>query len=95
MAQTTQKTRVTCQTASSLIRYQHWAWRGRHRKHSLIYSCALDHVYKAVNWQRVDQIRYSIIIIIIIVYIHCHKLATSSACRSLLHVTVLIIQATA
>jgi hypothetical protein len=33
-AQTSQKTRVTCQTASSLVRYQHWAWRARHRKHS-------------------------------------------------------------
>jgi hypothetical protein len=32
MAQTTQKTRVTYQTASSLVRFQHRAWRGRHRK---------------------------------------------------------------
>jgi hypothetical protein len=37
MVQTTQKTCVTCQTASSLVHYQQWAWRGRHRKHSLIY----------------------------------------------------------
>jgi hypothetical protein len=37
LAQTTQKTRVTCQTASSLVRYQHWAWHGLHRKHN--YYC--------------------------------------------------------
>jgi hypothetical protein len=58
--QTTQKTRVTCQTASSLVRYQHWTWRGRHRKHSLVYCCVLDRVYRAVAWQRVDGIRYNI-----------------------------------
>jgi hypothetical protein len=27
-------TEPTCQPASSLVRYQRWAWRGRHRKHS-------------------------------------------------------------
>jgi hypothetical protein len=59
MAQTTQKTRVTCQTASSLVRYQHWVWRSRHRKHSLIYCFMLDYVYRAVAWQRVDQICYN------------------------------------
>jgi hypothetical protein len=59
MAQTTQKTRVTCQTVSSLVRYQHLACRGRHRKHSLIYCCVLDRAYRAVAWQRVDQIRYN------------------------------------
>jgi hypothetical protein len=58
-AQTTEKTRVTCQTASSLVRYQHWAWRGLHRKQSIIYCCVLDLVYIAVAWQRVDQIRYN------------------------------------
>jgi hypothetical protein len=42
-------------TASSLVRYQQWAWRGRHRKHSLIYCCVLDRVYRAVAWQHVDQ----------------------------------------
>jgi hypothetical protein len=36
-ARTTQKTRVTCQTACSLGRYQHWAWRGPHRKHFFQY----------------------------------------------------------
>jgi hypothetical protein len=30
-ARTPQKTRVTYQTASSLVRYQHWEWHGRHR----------------------------------------------------------------
>jgi hypothetical protein len=35
------------------------AWRGRHRKHSLIYCCVLGRVYRTVAWQRVDQIRYS------------------------------------
>jgi hypothetical protein len=64
MAQTTQKTLVTWQTASSLVRYQHWTWRGQHRKHSLIYCCVLDRVYRAVAWQRVDQIRYSIFLLI-------------------------------
>jgi hypothetical protein len=32
IAQTAHKTRVTCQTASSLVRYQHWAWCGKRRK---------------------------------------------------------------
>jgi hypothetical protein len=63
VAQTTQKARVTCQTASLLVRYQHWTWRGRHRKHSLIYCCVPDSVYRAVAWQHVDQIRYNIVII--------------------------------
>jgi hypothetical protein len=61
MAQTTQKTRVTCETASSLVHYQQWTWRGRHRKQSLIYCYVLDRVYRTVAWQRVDQIRYSIV----------------------------------
>jgi hypothetical protein len=50
---------VMCQTASSLVRYQHWAWRGRYRKHSLIYRCVLDRVYRAFAWQRFVQIRYN------------------------------------
>jgi hypothetical protein len=50
---------LTCQNASLLARYQHWAWRGLHRKHSLIY-CVLDRVYRAVVWQRSDEIRYNI-----------------------------------
>jgi hypothetical protein len=62
MAQITQKTRVTCQTASSLVRYQHWAWRGRLRKHNLIYCCMLDRAYRVVAWQRLDQISYNIYI---------------------------------
>jgi hypothetical protein len=62
LAQTTQKTRDTCQTASSLVRYKHWGWHGRHRKQSLIYCCVLDRVYRAVAWQSVDQVRYNIII---------------------------------
>jgi hypothetical protein len=57
---TPQKTRVTCLTASSLARYQHWEWRGRHRKHSLIYCCVLDRVYGDVAWQCVDQIHHTI-----------------------------------
>jgi hypothetical protein len=62
-ARTPQKTRVTYQTASSLIRYQHWAWRGQLRKHSLIYCCVLDRVHGAVAWQRVDQICFNILAI--------------------------------
>jgi hypothetical protein len=30
------------------------------QKHSFLYCCVLDCVYRAVVWQRVDQIRYSI-----------------------------------
>jgi hypothetical protein len=52
------KTRVMCQTASSLVIYHHWAWRGRHRKHSLIYYYLLFRVYGTVVWQCVDEIRY-------------------------------------
>jgi hypothetical protein len=59
MEQTTQKTRVTCQTASSLVRYQHWAWRGRQKKDSFIYCCVLALVYRSVTWQRINQIRYN------------------------------------
>jgi hypothetical protein len=33
------KTRVTCQTACSLVHYQHWAWYGPHRKH--LFCCPL------------------------------------------------------
>jgi hypothetical protein len=41
------------------------AWRHRgHGKHSLLYCCVLDRVYRAVTWQRVDQIRYNIYIYI-------------------------------
>jgi hypothetical protein len=58
MAQTMQKTRPT---ASSLVRYQYWAWRGQHRKHSLIYCCVLYCAYIAVAWQCVDQIRYNVL----------------------------------
>jgi hypothetical protein len=32
-ARTPQKTYVTSPTTSTLFRYQHWAWRGRHGKH--------------------------------------------------------------
>jgi hypothetical protein len=42
-----------------LVRYHHWAWRGRHRKHSLSFWCVLDRVYRAAARQRVDQIRYN------------------------------------
>jgi hypothetical protein len=38
-AGTTQKTSVTCQTASSLVHYQRCEWRGCQRKHSLLYCC--------------------------------------------------------
>jgi hypothetical protein len=48
--------------ASSLVHYQHWAGLGIHRKHSLIYCCMLDRVYRAVAWQRVNQIPYIFII---------------------------------
>jgi hypothetical protein len=33
----------------------HRCSRGRHRKHSLIYCCVMDHVYRAAAWQLVDQ----------------------------------------
>jgi hypothetical protein len=37
-------------------------WRvGRiYRKYCFFYFCVLDHVYRAVAWQHVDQIRYTI-----------------------------------
>jgi hypothetical protein len=64
-----QKTHVTCQTASSLFRYQHWEWRG-HRKHSLIYFCMLNRVYGAVAWQRVDQLRYNMCVGMYVTHIY-------------------------
>jgi hypothetical protein len=39
-----------------------WLHRG-HGKHSLLYCCVLDRVYRAVAWQRVDQIRYNTYVI--------------------------------
>jgi hypothetical protein len=36
-----------------------WCHRG-HGKHSFLYCCVLDRVYRAVAWQRVDQICYNI-----------------------------------
>jgi hypothetical protein len=38
-ARTTQKTRVTCQTARPLVCYQHCSWLGSHRKH--LFCCPL------------------------------------------------------
>jgi hypothetical protein len=32
-----------------------------HIENSLIYCCVLDHVYRGVTWQRVDQIYYIIV----------------------------------
>jgi hypothetical protein len=37
------------------------AWRGRRRKHPLVYCCVLGRVYRAVAWQRVDRICYNIL----------------------------------
>jgi hypothetical protein len=68
-ARTPQKTRVTCQTASPLVCYQHWAWR-EHRKHSIIYCCVLNRVYGDVAWQRVDQMRYNMYVGIYVVHIY-------------------------
>jgi hypothetical protein len=39
-----------------------YARRGRRRKHSLVYCCVLDPVYRAVAWQRIDQICYIILV---------------------------------
>jgi hypothetical protein len=39
--------------------YPCFARRGQHRKHSLPSIAAAIRVYRAVAWQRVDQIRYS------------------------------------
>jgi hypothetical protein len=39
------------QSASSLVRHQHWAWRGRHRKHSFIYCSLLD-LCVATRWSK-------------------------------------------
>jgi hypothetical protein len=45
-----------------MIAIQPIYWRvGRiYRKHSFLYCCVLDRVYRAVAWQLVDQIRYNI-----------------------------------
>jgi hypothetical protein len=56
LAQTTQKTRVTCQTASWFVRYQHWEWRERHRKHSpMEYCCICSNKY-LVNYARESHV---------------------------------------
>jgi hypothetical protein len=43
-------------------RYPAVYWRvGRiYRRHSFLYCCVLNRVYRAVTWQRIDQIRYNI-----------------------------------
>jgi hypothetical protein len=57
MAQTTQKRRGI---ANSLVRYRHWVWCGRHKKHNIIYCCVLDSVCRDVSRQRVDQTLYNV-----------------------------------
>jgi hypothetical protein len=37
----------------------YWCVGRIYRKHSFLYCCVLDRVYRAVGWQRVDQIRYN------------------------------------
>jgi hypothetical protein len=37
-----------------------------HRKHRFLYYCVLDRVYRAVAWQRIDQIHYNIYIYVYI-----------------------------
>jgi hypothetical protein len=37
----------------------YWLVGRIYRKHSFVYCCVLDHVYRAVAWQHVDQIRYN------------------------------------
>jgi hypothetical protein len=50
-----------CSVAIAFLQLRAHAWRGQHRKHSFpsIVACIL--VYRAVAWQRVDQIRYSML----------------------------------
>jgi hypothetical protein len=74
MAQTTQKTRVTSQTASSLARYRHWAWFGLYRKqpHLLLrtgpclQSCCLATLrsnplqYVIVSWGIMDNPHWAV-----------------------------------
>jgi hypothetical protein len=49
-----------CLKAGCITRCSTVARRGRHRKHNPIYCCVLGRVYRAVAWQRVDVICYSI-----------------------------------
>jgi hypothetical protein len=84
-------TRVTCQIGSSLICYQHWAWR-EHRKHRLLYCCVLGRVYRAVAWQRVDQIRYNMYKEALRLYtcyrrVYVMQFPCRSSCRVLIQVT--------
>jgi hypothetical protein len=55
-------TDMDLQQTHHVIAIQQVYWRvGRiYRKHSFLYCCVLDRVYRAVARQRVDQIRYSI-----------------------------------
>jgi hypothetical protein len=41
----------------------YWRVYRIYRKHSFLYYCVLDRVYRAVAWQRVDEIRYNIVYI--------------------------------
>jgi hypothetical protein len=40
--------------------FLHCCMTSSHRKYRFLHCCLLDRVYRAVAWQRVDQIRYSI-----------------------------------
>jgi hypothetical protein len=46
----------------------YWRFGRIYRKHSFLYCCVLDRVYRAIAWQLVDQIRYVYIYIYIVTY---------------------------
>jgi hypothetical protein len=53
----------TYSTHISRDRYPAIMWRHRgHGKNSFLYCCMLDCVYRAVAWQRVNQLRYNVFI---------------------------------
>jgi hypothetical protein len=47
--------------ATDFLYLRAFARRGKHRKHSFPSTVASIRVYKAVAWQRVDQIRYNVV----------------------------------
>jgi hypothetical protein len=42
------------------IQPSYWCVGRIYRKHIFFYFCVLDRVYRAIAWQGVDQIRYSV-----------------------------------
>jgi hypothetical protein len=65
--------------ATDFLERRAFAWRGPQRKHSFFSVVACIRVYKAVAWQRVDRIRYSMYPLPPPPQLHCQLITTSTS----------------